>query len=42
MQRLVRGWPEDVIPFHWMLYYTWLSTTLTQTTMSRRAKPKYV
>ncbi|KAI0699909.1 hypothetical protein C8T65DRAFT_522992, partial [Cerioporus squamosus] len=24
IQRMVRGWPDDVIPFQSMLYYTWL------------------
>ena len=42
LQRMSRGWPEDVIPFHSMLYYTWLSADITLRVIDARRPPQYV
>ena len=41
LQRMSRGWPEDVIPFHSMLYYTWLSADITLRVIDARRPPQY-
>ncbi len=41
-QRLACGWPEDVIPFQSLLYYTWMSVDLTCRTMRAQRPPRYV
>ncbi|KAI0739757.1 hypothetical protein C8Q80DRAFT_1222076 [Daedaleopsis nitida] len=39
MQRIARRWPEDVIPFDWMMYYAWITPEYVKTNISLESVP---